>query len=69
MSEAPDSLTETIRLTVGDEGDGVRLDRFLASVLPDHSRSQVQRLIKTGHVHVDERAAKVNQAKDVLLQD
>ena len=29
---------------------GVRLDRFLASVLADQSRSQIQRLIKDGHV-------------------
>jgi 23S rRNA pseudouridine1911/1915/1917 synthase len=35
---------------------------FLVSVLPDHSRSQIQRLIKDGHVNVDGRAAKPNFA-------
>jgi 23S rRNA pseudouridine1911/1915/1917 synthase len=49
-------------VTVTEEGDGVRLDRFLASVLPDQSRSQIQRLIKDGHVRVAGREAKANQA-------
>src|SRR5882762_899733 len=48
-------------ITVPDESDGVRLDRFLASVLADHSRSQIQRLIKDGHIQVAGRAAKSNQ--------
>ncbi|HVH28139.1 MAG TPA: RluA family pseudouridine synthase [Vicinamibacterales bacterium] len=48
-------------VTVTDEGNGIRLDRFLASVLPEHSRSQIQRLIKAGHVRVAGQTAKVNQ--------
>jgi 23S rRNA pseudouridine1911/1915/1917 synthase len=48
-------------LSVPDESDGTRLDVFLTSVLPHHSRSQVQRLIKEGHVHVAGREAKANQ--------
>ena len=32
--------------TVPDDSDGVRLDRFLVSVLAEQSRSQIQRLIK-----------------------
>jgi 23S rRNA pseudouridine1911/1915/1917 synthase len=48
-------------VTVTDEGDGVRLDRFLTSVLPGHSRSQIQRLIKEGHVQVAGRPARANQ--------
>ena len=48
-------------LTVTDESEGVRLDRFLVSVLPAHSRSQIQRLIKDGHVLVAGREAKSNQ--------
>jgi 23S rRNA pseudouridine1911/1915/1917 synthase len=35
---------------VAAEYDGVRLDSFLAAHLPDRSRSQLQRLIKEGHV-------------------
>jgi 23S rRNA pseudouridine1911/1915/1917 synthase len=48
-------------LLVPDESDGTRLDVFLTSVLPHHSRSQVQRLIKEGHVLVAGREAKANQ--------
>ncbi|HVH57009.1 MAG TPA: RluA family pseudouridine synthase [Vicinamibacterales bacterium] len=38
------------RLVVDAEQDGLRLDNFLTALLPDHSRSQIQRLIKDGHV-------------------
>jgi 23S rRNA pseudouridine1911/1915/1917 synthase len=48
-------------IVVPDESDGVRLDRFLVSVLPHQSRSQIQRLIKDGHVTVAGREAKANQ--------
>jgi 23S rRNA pseudouridine1911/1915/1917 synthase len=37
------------------------LDRFLASVVPGQSRSQIQRLIKDGHVRVGGSPAKANQ--------
>src|SRR5476649_424866 len=47
-------------ITVSDDGDGLRLDRFLVSVLA-LSRSQIQRLIKEGCVLVAGRAAKANQ--------
>jgi 23S rRNA pseudouridine1911/1915/1917 synthase len=48
-------------ITVPDDSDGLRLDRFLASVLGGQSRSQIQRLIKNGLVHVAGREAKSNQ--------
>ena len=48
--------------TVPDDGDGARLDHFLVSVLAEHSRSQLQRLIKEGQVQVDGRPAKANRA-------
>ena len=48
-------------ITVPDDGDGIRLDRFLASVLPGQSRSRIQRLIKNGQVQVAGRDAKANQ--------
>src|SRR5579864_7062745 len=35
---------------VGADQDGARLDTFLASALPDRSRSQVQKLIKEGRI-------------------
>jgi 23S rRNA pseudouridine1911/1915/1917 synthase len=48
-------------ITVPDDGEGIRLDRFLVSVLPGQSRSHIQRLIQNGHVHVAGRQAKANQ--------
>ena len=44
MSAASDALL------VDEEHDGLRLDHFLTSVLSGQSRSQIQRLIKEGHV-------------------
>src|SRR3970040_2183951 len=38
------------RLLVEPEHDGFRLDNFLNALLPDQSRSQIQRLIKDGHL-------------------
>ena len=52
-------------ITVTDDSEGVRLDRFLVSVLPGQSRSQIQRMIKEGHIRVDGREAKANQAVKV----
>ena len=49
-------------ITVSAEGHGSRLDRFVTSVLPERSRSQIQRLIKDGQILVGGRAAKANQA-------
>jgi 23S rRNA pseudouridine1911/1915/1917 synthase len=50
-----------MNVTVPDDSEGVRLDRFLVSILPEHSRSQIQRLIKDGHILVAGREAKSNQ--------
>lgn len=52
----------TITLTVPGDSDGVRLDRFLASVVADRSRSQIQRLIKEQAVRVAGHVGKSNQA-------
>jgi 23S rRNA pseudouridine1911/1915/1917 synthase len=48
-------------LTVPEDAEGSRLDRFLASALAGRSRSQIQRLIKDGAVRLDGRAARANQ--------
>jgi 23S rRNA pseudouridine1911/1915/1917 synthase len=40
----------TGRFIVEPDQDGLRLDHFLAGLLPDHSRSQIQRFIKDGLV-------------------
>jgi 23S rRNA pseudouridine1911/1915/1917 synthase len=39
-----------IAFEVPPEFDGHRLDRFLVSVLAEHSRSQIQKLVADGHV-------------------
>lgn len=48
-------------LTVSSDSDGVRLDLFLVSTVPGRSRSQLQRLIKDGHIQVGGQAARPNQ--------
>ena len=44
-------------VTVPPEQDGQRLDQVLAALVPQQSRSQLQRLIKNGHVMVAGKAA------------
>ncbi len=46
------------RLVVSPDESGHRLDIFLTKRLPDLSRSQVQRLIKSEHVTINDTAAK-----------
>lgn len=47
--------------TVGADDAGVRVDRFLAGILPGQSRSQIQRLIRDGHVRVDDQTVRPNR--------
>jgi 23S rRNA pseudouridine1911/1915/1917 synthase len=47
--------------TVAADAGNARLDVFLVSVLPDYSRSQIQRLIKDGRVFVAGAPAKSNR--------
>jgi 23S rRNA pseudouridine1911/1915/1917 synthase len=61
ITRSPDSVT-LHQLTVPEDSAGQRLDRFLASVLGTHSRSQIQRLIEDGRVQLGGRAARSNQA-------
>jgi 23S rRNA pseudouridine1911/1915/1917 synthase len=49
------------QFTVPSDAESIRLDRFLVSVAGDLSRSQIQRLIKDGHVRIAGRSAKPNQ--------
>ena len=49
------------RDTVTADSEGLRLDRFLTAILPAHSRSQIQRLIKEGLIHIAGRETKANQ--------
>ncbi|MBI3977888.1 MAG: RluA family pseudouridine synthase [Chloroflexi bacterium] len=50
---------ETIDLTADDSG--ARLDRFVADHAPGLSRTQVQRLVETGHVLVNGRPGRPSQ--------
>jgi 23S rRNA pseudouridine1911/1915/1917 synthase len=52
----------TLTITVPEDSEGVRLDQFLVSTLGNRSRSQIQRLIKDGHVRAADKDAKANQA-------
>jgi 23S rRNA pseudouridine1911/1915/1917 synthase len=49
-----------IAFTVPDEEAGLRVDRFLVGVMPGQSRSQIQRLIRDGHVRIAERIVRPN---------
>ncbi|MCC7416430.1 MAG: RluA family pseudouridine synthase [Acidobacteria bacterium] len=46
---------------VPEESAGTRLDQFVVSVLANHSRSQVQRLIRESRIQVDGRGGRANQ--------
>jgi 23S rRNA pseudouridine1911/1915/1917 synthase len=49
-----------LTVTVPDEFDGQRLDRFLVAVVAGQSRSHLQVLIEVGRVKVDGRVVKAN---------
>ena len=51
-----------LEFTVPPDFDGQRLDRFLVSVLSEHSRSQIQRFIAEGRVLVARGTARPNLA-------
>jgi 23S rRNA pseudouridine1911/1915/1917 synthase len=46
-----------MKVIVTTDLEGARLDRALAALLPEHSRSFIARLIQNGHVALDGRAA------------
>ena len=52
----------THSIAVPDDAEGSRLDRFLVSILPHQSRSQIQRLIRDGKVLLGGKPAKANLA-------
>jgi 23S rRNA pseudouridine1911/1915/1917 synthase len=60
------------RLSVEPDQDGARLDSFLTTLLPEQSRSSVQRLIKEGRVtgaHASLRASTVVRAGQTYAVD
>jgi 23S rRNA pseudouridine1911/1915/1917 synthase len=59
---ASDASRQARTLDVEAEQDGLRLDNFLTAVLPELSRSQIQRLIKDGHVTSGSRTIRASTA-------
>ncbi len=58
MTDAtPQSLSNTLALTIPHDLGGLRLDVALQRMLPDHSRSRLQAWIKSGLVTVDKQAS------------
>ena len=53
MSTTTQHPAAEFRLTVPQTLHGKRLDAALAALLPDHSRSRLQRLVRDGHVRLD----------------
>ena len=49
-----------MRLEVSEEHEGARLDHYITAVLPDHSRSRIQRLIREGYVQLNNRPARAS---------
>ena len=49
-------------LDVTEEHDGSRLDHFITAVLPDHSRSQIQRLIRSGSILLNSKQVRASHA-------
>ena len=50
-------MSSPVSVTISEDYHGQRLDQALAALVPQHSRSQIQRLIKDGRVTVDGAAA------------
>jgi len=63
----PEEQAVTRRFTASAEDAGRRLDLYLASRLPELSRTRIQELIDQGRVHVNERLAR--QAQRVMAGD
>ena len=53
-------MSAPLLFTVPPASAGQRIDRWLAEVLPDRSRSEIQRWIKNGEVLVDQVSAKAS---------
>lgn len=58
--EKEDYETEEQFFTISEDSSGERVDKFLADVLPEFSRSYLQKLLKSGLVLADNRPIKPN---------
>ena len=64
LALAPAPASETFQLVAGVDQDGLRLDRALALLLPQYSRSRLQQWIEEGAVQLNERAPR---ARDTVF--
>ena len=53
---------DTERLEVTGAHHGARLDHFVTAVVPERSRAQIQRLIREGHVLLNQKAVRASHA-------
>ena len=53
---------ETERLEVTGDHHGARLDHFVTAVVPELSRARIQRLIRDGHVLLNQRTVRASHA-------
>ena len=56
----PPSEPDVVRLTVSAEDAGLRLDQMLAAHLADRTRSQIQRLIRSGNAQIGARPGRAS---------
>jgi 23S rRNA pseudouridine1911/1915/1917 synthase len=61
LEAQPENQVVTRRFTASAEDAGRRLDLYLASRLPQLSRTRIQELIDQGRVHINERLARPAQ--------
>jgi len=59
--ETENYTAETVTRRVPETLAGLRLDKALAQMFPEHSRNRLQRWLKEGHVSLDARSAKPKQ--------
>ncbi len=72
-SEAQDAASETRHLAVGSAQHGERLDRSLAQMVPEFSRSYLQQLVVAGAVRVNDQvvlkpAQRIKAADAIALE-
>lgn len=51
---------EVIKFTVSQEDESKRLDRYLSQKLPDHSRTQIQEMIKKQNIKINNNIVKAS---------
>lgn len=62
-----------MKITIDDQQEGLRIDLFLANLLPDFSRSKIQEQIKNGNIKVNSKIIKpsyiLKSSDDISFDD